>query len=92
MSISIRAFAAAAVAALLQNPFPGGTNPDSEFHLFLDGSVAELICDQKHAITTRIYRKPAGTLRFAVDGTDARDILSLNAWQLKPISRDRLTT
>jgi len=28
MSISIRAFALAAVAALLQNPFPGGTNPD----------------------------------------------------------------
>jgi len=28
MSISTRAFAVAAVAALLQNPFPGGTNPD----------------------------------------------------------------
>ena len=31
-----------------------------EFRLFIDGSVAELIWNKKHAITTRIYRKPNG--------------------------------
>ena len=71
---------------------PGGTKPESEFHLFLDGSVAELICDGKHAITTRIYRKPDGPLRFTIADSDLRDVVSLHAWQLRPISSNRLTS
>jgi beta-fructofuranosidase len=57
-----------------------------ELRLFVDGSVAELICDNRHAVTTRIYRKPRGPLR--VHGNFA----AFHAWQLRPISHNRLTT
>jgi beta-fructofuranosidase len=63
-----------------------------EFHLFLDGSVAELICDGKHAITTRIYRKPDGPLSLAGADMGYAEVTSLDAWQLVAISPDRLTS
>jgi beta-fructofuranosidase len=65
---------------------------ECEFHLFLDGSVAELIWDQRHAMTTRIYRKPDGALRLHLAHSDLRPVTSFAAWQLHPISPDRLTS
>jgi beta-fructofuranosidase len=62
------------------------------FHLFLDGSVAELISDQQHAITSRIYRRPDGPLRISAVDSDLGQLTSLEAWQLRAISPDRLTT
>jgi beta-fructofuranosidase len=66
-------------------------NAARTFHLFLDGSVAELICDDLHVITTRNYRKPDGPLRVSGDSSMGR-LRRLVAWQVKPISPDRLTT
>jgi beta-fructofuranosidase len=68
---------------------PATKNAARKFRLFLDGSVAELICDDLHAITTRIYRKPDGPLRVSPDSSIAH--LQFVAWQLKAISPDRLT-
>jgi beta-fructofuranosidase len=62
-----------------------------KFHLFLDGSVAELLCDEKYAITSRIYRTPNGPLSLAGADTDYKEVTSLDAWQLRAISPDRLT-
>ena len=62
------------------------------FHLFLDASVAELICNSEHAITTRIYRAPNGPLRFRSNDDAFTASIGFEAWQLKPISPDRLTT
>src|SRR6266850_863437 len=70
---------------------PAASRPEREFHLFLDASVAELICDRKHAITTRIYRQPDGPLRIVLSTSDLAQITSLLARQLRPISNDRLT-
>ena len=70
---------------------PKSERPHREFRLFVDGSVAELICDDRHAITSRIYRKPDGPLRVAAESTLAR-FIQLEAWQMRPISGDRLTT
>ncbi|MDP9337845.1 MAG: glycoside hydrolase family 32 protein [Acidobacteriota bacterium] len=69
---------------------PSLPNKAHEFHLFLDGSVAELIVNRRHAITTRIYRQPHGPLRIK----SAKDLhlSSFEAWQLRPISANRLTT
>jgi hypothetical protein len=64
---------------------------ESEFRLFLDGSVAELICDNLHAVTIRIYRLPDGPLRLAATDGDLKSITSVEAWQLRAISADRLT-
>jgi beta-fructofuranosidase len=61
-----------------------------EFHLFLDGSVAEVICDDRHAITTRIYRRPDGRLR--IEAKSWPGVTRCTAWQLRAISADRLTS
>jgi beta-fructofuranosidase len=63
-----------------------------EFHLFLDASVAELICNRQHALTTRIYRKPDGPLHARISDNDLFATTLLEARQLRPISPDRLTT
>jgi beta-fructofuranosidase len=60
--------------------------------LFLDASVAEFFCNRRHAVTTRIYRKPVGPLRVVIGDADAGALNWFDAWQLKPISNDRLTT
>jgi len=65
---------------------------DLEFHLVLDASVAEFFCNHLHALTTRVYRKPEGPLRLQIGDSDSSVLRSLQAWQLKPISADRLTT
>jgi beta-fructofuranosidase len=70
---------------------PATTKPLRDFSLFVDASVAELICDNRHAITTRIYRKPNGPLKISSD-TAAANLFQLSAWQLRPISPNRLTT
>jgi beta-fructofuranosidase len=70
---------------------PKSERPHRELRLFVDGSVAELICDDRHAITSRIYRKPEGALRVAAESTLAR-FIQLEAWQIRAISGDRLTT
>ena len=70
---------------------PESAGWEREFRLFLDGSVAELICDHLHAVTTRIYRLPGGPLRLALTNGDIQSIGSLEALQLRPISVDRLT-
>ncbi len=71
---------------------PWASHPNLEFHLFLDGSVAELICNHMHAFTVRIYRPPNGPLRFRPNDGPLGAFRSLHAWQLLPISPDRLTT
>jgi beta-fructofuranosidase len=70
---------------------PPTRRPLRDFSLFLDASVAELICDNRHAITTRIYRKPAGPLKITSDLSE-KNLYQLSAWQLNPISPNRLTT
>jgi beta-fructofuranosidase len=70
---------------------PESAELEREFRLFLDGSVAELICDHLHAVTIRIYRLPDGPLRFAAADGDLKSVATLEAWQLRAISADRLT-
>jgi hypothetical protein len=92
-SASINAQGANAVlnvnGSSIEIPSPG--KHEYDFHLFLDGSVAELILNRRHAITTRIYRKPDGPL-YLKYGDKNEVIASIEIWQLQPISPDRLTT
>jgi beta-fructofuranosidase len=70
---------------------PPTRKDDHQLRLFLDGSVAELICASQYAITSRIYRKPDGPLHVSPESSLA-EIHPLNMWQLRGISNDRLTT
>jgi hypothetical protein len=64
----------------------------SEFHLLLDASVAEFFCNSRQVVTTRIYRKPAGKLHLQIDEPSRARLTSMQAWPLRPVSKDRLTT
>jgi beta-fructofuranosidase len=63
-----------------------------KFHLYLDASVAEFFSNDLQALTSRIYRKPDGPLGVQLAAADLARLLSFEAWQLRPISPDRLTT
>jgi beta-fructofuranosidase len=71
---------------------PVSASQTMEFHLFLDASVAEFFCDHQHVRTSRIYRKPAGQLRLRLEPSGLASLNSLQAWPLRAISTDRLTT
>jgi beta-fructofuranosidase len=57
-------------------------------HIFLDGSVVELFANRTTAITARVYRKASGPLRLKLEDAE---LISLDSWQIQPISKDRLT-
>lgn len=67
-----------------------GDDAQVDLHAFLDGSVLEVFIDGTTSITARIYQVPRGPLRLRLDG-DA-DLTSLDVWDIKPISRNRLTS
>ena len=94
-SAKIAARGDAAVTLTVNNTsfeLPLRSASEVEFHLFLDASVAELICNRQHALTTRVYRKPDGPLHVRVSDNDLFAPTLLEARQLRPISPDRLTT
>jgi beta-fructofuranosidase len=68
----------------------GDESSAHDFRLFLDASVAELIVDRRHAITSRIYRKPDGPLHVKIGNHSP--LVTFQGWHLRPISLDRLTT
>ena len=71
-------------------PLPGITGSSVHLHMFLDGSVLEVFANGTIAITARIYQTPSGPLRLKLEGN--AELMSLDAWQMKPISKDRLTS
>jgi beta-fructofuranosidase len=70
-------------------PLPKENNGFIRLHMFLDGSVLEVFANGGTALTARIYQIPSGPLRLKLEG-DA-EFISLDAWQMKPITGDRLT-
>ena len=71
---------------------PSTAGGELSFHLFLDGSVTEFFCEDSHVLTSRIYRQPSGPLKLRLGERDESALLGFEAWQLRPISSDRLTT
>jgi beta-fructofuranosidase len=71
---------------------PPSTAREMRFHLLLDASVAEFFCNNLHVLTSRIYRKPNGPLRAQISDSDLPALQTFEAWRLRPISSDRLTT
>jgi beta-fructofuranosidase len=62
-------------------------------HIYVDGSVAEVILDKSGAYTKRFYYggKIAPRVGLSFDGVPGA-VDSLSMWQIEPISRDRLTS
>jgi beta-fructofuranosidase len=71
-------------------PLPPERTSAERIHIFLDGSVIEVFVDQLISMTARIYLIPSGPLQLKLEGN--AKIASVAAWQMKPISKDRLTS
>ena len=71
-------------------PLAGTSNSPVHLHMFLDGSVLEIFANESAAVTARVYLTPSGPLRLAL-ASDV-EILSLDAWQMGAISKNRLTS
>ena len=73
-------------------PFRAEPREPIEFHVYVDGSVAEVIVQNTAAYTKRFYYpgSVAPRVQLQVEGTAS--IESLSMWQIAPISSDRLTT
>jgi beta-fructofuranosidase len=69
-------------------PIPGVAGDPIRLHMFLDGSVLELFADNTVALTARLYQNASTTLRLKLEGDV--EVVSLGAWQMKPISESRL--
>jgi beta-fructofuranosidase len=66
------------------------TTEPLSLHLLLDGSCLEVLVNRTTVITARIYKGPSSPLKLEV--SDLGGLKSLHVWQMKPISKDRLTT
>lgn len=71
---------------------PVSDQPSLDIDIYLDGSVAEIFLQRSAAYTTRFYY-PGGAaprVQLQLQGS-ASTLQHLSAWQLRPISPDRLT-
>jgi len=71
-------------------PFPLLTGSVVKLRMLVDGSVIELFVNGSTAITERVYKVPSGPLRVVMQKSE--NLRSIKLYQMKPISRDRLTT
>ncbi|HTW30839.1 MAG TPA: glycoside hydrolase family 32 protein [Candidatus Sulfotelmatobacter sp.] len=73
----------------LTAPVSGSEQSPIRLRGFLDGSILEIFANQTTSLTARVYKIPSGPLRLRPEGEV--ELLSLDTWQMKPISKDRLT-
>jgi beta-fructofuranosidase len=73
----------------LTAPLSGSGDAPVRLHLFLDGSVLEVFVNGTTTLTARIYHVPKWPLRLTMQG--AAPVDALDVWQMRPISKDRLT-
>jgi len=66
------------------------TEDPVSLRVFVDGSALEVCANRRAAITARVYEAPHVPLLIEVSEMEA--LLSLDVWQMTPISKDRLTT
>ena len=71
-------------------PLAGTASSPVHLHMYLDGSVLEIFANETTSVTARIYRTASGPLRLIL-ASDV-EVLSLDAWQMTPISTNRLTS
>jgi len=74
-------------------PFALGEDETLKLRVFLDASVIEIFANDRACLTSRIYPSQADSLGLGVfaRGNKAR-LKSLDIWEMRPISPNRLTT
>lgn len=70
-------------------PLPRAFGSPVHLHIFLDGSVLEVFANGTTSLTKRVYQIPSGALKVKLEGH--AELITVHAWQMNPISKDRLT-
>ncbi|HKT87469.1 MAG TPA: glycoside hydrolase family 32 protein [Candidatus Sulfotelmatobacter sp.] len=70
-------------------PISGTADSPVRLHAFLDGSVLEVFANGTTAATARVYHAITSPLRLRFENGE---LISLDVWQMKPISSNRLTS
>jgi beta-fructofuranosidase len=65
---------------------------EHKLRILVDASVAECIADDRTAVTERCYITPKAPLRLEIGAQGLDAITVLRVWEMKPISKDRLTS
>lgn len=74
-------------------PFLLGRTESLRLHIFLDGSVIEIYANDRFYMATRVYPKgPRSTGIGLYSNAGTAKLASLEAWEMQPISPDRLTS
>jgi sucrose-6-phosphate hydrolase SacC (GH32 family) len=70
-----------------------GKGENLKLRVFLDGSVIEIFANGRACLTGRVYPTQAESLGLGLvaRGGSAR-LVSMQVWEMRPISRNRLTT
>lgn len=74
-------------------PFLLGRGEPLHLHIFLDGSVIEIFANDRFCLTARVYpagERSTGVALHASGGT--AKMVSFEAWEMRPISANRLTS
>jgi beta-fructofuranosidase len=74
-------------------PFDLARGEPLRLHIFLDGSVIEVFANERACLTARVYPdgpRSMGLGLFSSGGT--AKLASLEAWEMRPISPNRLTS
>ena len=70
-----------------------GADEPLKLRVFLDGSVVEVFANDRACLTTRIYPVHADSAGVGLFARGASvKLRALDAWEMRPISKDRLTT
>jgi beta-fructofuranosidase len=83
----------AADRSMQSGPFLLGRGEPLRLHVFLDGSVIEIFANDRFCLTARVYPdgpRSTGLGLYSTGG--AAKMVSFDAWQMRPISPDRLTS
>ena len=83
---------ASADHGMQSGPFLLGNTEPLRLHIFLDGSVIEIFANDRACLTARVYPTGARStgLGLYASGGKAR-MASFEAWEMRPISANRLT-
>jgi len=83
----------AADRSMQTGPFLLGRGEPLRLHIFLDGSVVEIFANDRFCLSARVYPEGPHSTGLGLYSTgNAAKMASLQAWQMRPISPDRLTS
>ncbi len=74
-------------------PFLLGRNEALKLHVFVDGSVMEIFANDRFCLTARVYPTNPKSTGIALHSSNGNATMtSFDAWEMRPISPDRLTS